>query len=236
MIVVVGMAFEARIAAGLGVPVVCGGDGQNLATSLTRAMAAGCGGLISFGVAGGLAPDLKPGTCVIGSSILDEQHKRETDARWAQRLMRIIPDAVCGPIVGVREPIAHAHAKRALHEETGAIAVDMESHMVARAAARHGVPLAAIRVVVDPVERTIPRSALAGTRPDGTIDALAIVRSLMRYPRDLIGLIRMSFDARAARATLVRGSALLGPGLGLLDTCHRVRALGLALIAAPVDA
>ena len=56
MIVVVGMAFEARIAAGLGVPVICGGDGSNLAASLARAMAAGCGGLISFGVAGGLAP------------------------------------------------------------------------------------------------------------------------------------------------------------------------------------
>ena len=43
------------------------------------------------------------------------------------------------------------------------------------------------------------------------------MRSLLRYPRDLVGLIRMSFDARAARATLMRGSALLGPGLGLLD-------------------
>ncbi len=237
MIVVVGMAFEARIAAGLGVPVVCGGDGQNLATSLARAMAAGCGGLISFGVAGGLAPDLKPGTCVIGSSILDEDNTRETDARWAQRLMRIIPDAVCGPIAGVREPIAHAHAKRALHEETGALAVDMESHVVARAAQQHGVPLAAIRVVVDPAERTIPRSALAGTKADGTIDTLGIVKSLMRNPRDLIGLIQMSFDARAARATLVRGSALIGPGLGLLDGAVGRPALGLAReIAAPVDA
>ena len=85
----------------------------------------------------------------------------------------------------------------------------------------HGVPLAVIRVVVDPVERTIPRSALAGTRPDGTIDPLAVVRSLMRHPRDLLSLVRMSLDARAARATLVQGSALLGPGLGLADTAPR---------------
>src|SRR5687768_8311116 len=151
MIVVVGMAFEARIAAGLGVPVICGGDGHNLVPSLARAMAAGCGGLISFGVAGGLVPDLKPGTCIIGSAIFDEEGQRETDARWAQRLMKIIPDAVHGPIVGVRQPIAHASAKRDLHKQTGAIAVDMESQVVARAAAQHGVPLAAIRVVVDPV-------------------------------------------------------------------------------------
>ena len=236
MIVVVGMAFEARIAAGLGVPVICGGDGRNLAPSLARAMAAGCGGLISFGVAGGLAPDLKPGTCVIGSAILDDEGQQETDARWASRLMKIIPDAVHGPIVGVREPIAHASAKRDLHKQTGAIAVDMESQVVARAAARHGVPLAAIRVVIDPVERTIPRSALAGARPDGTIDPLAVMRSLIRYPRDLAGLIRMSLDARAARATLVRGSALLGPGLGLLDVAARRPAIALALEAAQADA
>lgn len=237
MIVVVGMAFEARIAAGLGVPVVCGGDGKNLDSALARTMAAGCGGLISFGVAGGLAPDLKPGTCVIGSSILDGDEQRPTDARWAQRLMRIIPDAVHGPIVGVRQPIAHASAKHELHRRTGAIAVDMESQVVARAAERHGVPLAAIRVVVDPAGRTIPRSALAGARADGTIDPVAVMRSLMRYPRDFLGLIRMSLDARAARATLVRGSALLGPGLGLLDVAPRHSAIALAGdLAAQVDA
>jgi adenosylhomocysteine nucleosidase len=238
MIVVVGMAFEARIARGLGVPVICGGDGRHLATSLARAMAAGCGGLISFGVAGGLTPDLKPGTCVIGSSIFDDGMHCETDARWAQRLMKIIPDAVLGPIVGVHAPIAHADDKSALHRDTGAVAVDMESHVVARAAVQHGVPLAAIRVVVDPVERTIPRSALAGTRPDGTIDPLAVMRSLLRYPRDLAGLVRMSLDARAARATLVRGSALLGPGLGLLDLAPRRPAIALSLdgdLAAQVD-
>ena len=86
MIAVVGMAFEARIAARLGVPVVCGGDGTHLEQSLARAMAAGCKGLISFGVAGGLAPGLTPGTCIIGSSVIDDGKECPTDARWAQRL------------------------------------------------------------------------------------------------------------------------------------------------------
>src|SRR3954447_4359253 len=108
MIVAVGMAFEARIAARLRVRVICGGDGRSVAPTLARAMAAGCGGLISFGVAGGLAPHLKPGTCVVGSSILDDDEERRTDARWAQRLMRIIPDAIHGPIAGVRAPVAHS--------------------------------------------------------------------------------------------------------------------------------
>jgi adenosylhomocysteine nucleosidase len=237
MIIVVGMAFEARIAARLGVPVVCGGDGKNLVASLTRAMAAGCGGLISFGVAGGLTPDLKPGSCVVGSSIVDEDDEHATDARWASRIARLIPGSVQGPIVGVREPIAHSDEKRRLHESTGAIAVDMESHVVARTAAQHGVPFAAIRVVIDPVERTIPRSALAGSRADGTVDPLGVIRSLARNPRDLFGLVRMSLDARAARATLVRGRDLLGPGLGLLDGPYvRDGALALKGEPAAVDA
>jgi len=236
MIVVVGMAFEARIASRLGVPVVCGGDGTHLERSLARIMAAGCKGLISFGVAGGLAPGLNPGTCIVGSSVIDNDEERPTDARWAQRLRRIIPDTVYGPLLGVRQPIALSADKSALHAQTGALGVDMESHVVARAAARDGVPLAVIRVVVDPVERTIPRSALAGTRADGTINPLGVVRSLMRHPRDLYGLVRMSLDARAARATLVQGSALLGPGLGLFDSAPQRPAIAVALEAAQADA
>src|SRR5947199_5331864 len=116
---VVGMAFEARIAAGLGVPIICGGDGKRLAADLTHAMAAGCGGLISFGVAGGLAPGLKPGTCVIASSVIDDDGDRPSDPRWALRLLRIIPGAVHGPIAGVRAPIAQTFGKRKLHETTG---------------------------------------------------------------------------------------------------------------------
>jgi hopanoid-associated phosphorylase len=237
MIVVVGMAFEARIVSSLGLPVICGGDGHTLQAQLTRAMAAGSSGLVSFGVAGGIAPALRPGTCVIASSVIDHDCVRYADARWAQRLARLIPGSVSGAILGVPEPIAHSHMKQALHARTGAFAIDMESHVVARAAAQHGVPFAAIRVVIDPVERTIPRSALAGSQPDGSIDPFAVMRSLMRHPRDLLGLIRMTLDARAARTTLVRGRDLLGPGLGLLDTPYMPKA-ALAIEAKPaaVDA
>ena len=226
MIVVVGMAFEARIAAGLGVPVVCGGDGQNLAASLARAMAAGCGGLISFGVAGGLAPDLKPGTCVIGSAILDG------DAAAADRRALGAAADAHHSRRGLRSDRRRARADRACRptsapctSETGAIAVDMESHVVARAAAQHGVPVAAIRVVVDPAQRTIPRSALAGTRADGTIDALAhhaLADALSARPRradpDVVRRARGARHAgarqRAARSRSRPARCRAGAGRG----------------------
>ncbi len=217
MIVVVGMAFEARIAAGLGVPVICGGDGRHLAAFAARApWRPAAAASSALALRADLRPASGPAPASSASAILDDAERRAN--RCA---LGAAPDAhhsrmrVHGPILRrARADRARGREAATCTRQTGAIAVDMESHVVARAAAQHGVPFAAIRVMVDPVERTIPRSALAGSRPDGTIDPLAVMRSLVRYPRDLLGLMRMSFDARAARATLVRGRERSDPALG----------------------
>jgi hopanoid-associated phosphorylase len=195
--------------------VICSGDGHNLAATLTHAVAQGCGGLISFGVAGGLDPQLKPGTCIIGSEVITERGRMPTDHQWSQRLLQALPDPVHGALVGVGAPVADAHSKRALHLKTGAVAVDMESHVVADVAATHGLPMAAIRVITDPAKRSIPNVALAAMRPNGTVDVLAVMRSLLQKPRDVVALMQIALDARAARATLRQGRRLLGPRLGM---------------------
>jgi hopanoid-associated phosphorylase len=195
--------------------VICSGDGHNLAATLTHAVAQGCGGLISFGVAGGLDPQLKPGTCIIGSEVITERGRMPTDHQWSQRLLQTLPDPVHGALVGVGAPVADAHSKRALHLKTGAVAVDMESHVVADVAATHGLPMAAIRVITDPAKRSIPNVALAAMRPNGTVDVLAVMRSLLQKPRDVVALMQIALDARAARATLRQGRRLLGPRLGM---------------------
>lgn len=217
MIIVVGLAFEAKIAAGPGVHVICSGDGRNLAEKLTAAIAKtrtlvrGCPGIISFGVAGGLAPHLRPGTCVVGSAVVSGSQRMPISQEWAQKLLRTIPDSVSGALLGVPRPIAHPDEKRALYLKTGAIAVDMESHIVAAVGAAHEVPVAAIRVITDPAKRALPVSAVAAMRPNGTTNIGAMLRSVLSRPRDLPALFQTALDARAARATLVRGRNLLGP-------------------------
>ena len=127
----------------------------------------GCSGLISFGVAGGLSPSLEPGACVIGSAINRRRSRttRRTDSRWLR--------SACGgsfrarsmaPILGVREPIANhgtAKRRRCTRRPRARSRSNVKSHVVARAAAMLCVPFAAIRVVIDPVKRHDPRSALA---------------------------------------------------------------------------
>src|SRR6188768_3269697 len=132
VVAVTGLAFEARIAAGPDVFVVCSGNGARLKESLQEAVATGCRGLISFGIAGGLSPRLKPGSWVVASAIIDDNVRHKTDALWSDLILKTHPDAVYAPIVGVPAPVARPDAKRALAAETGAVAVDMESHIVAR--------------------------------------------------------------------------------------------------------
>ncbi|MEJ2378905.1 MAG: phosphorylase [Pseudolabrys sp.] len=215
MIVVVGLAFEARIAAASGVQVICGGDGRNLRPSLHEAIAPGCKGLISFGVAGGLAPDLEPGTCIVGSGVVSADGRLATDRVWSQALLRAMPDAVPGVLAGAPAPVATPAEKGALHRETGALAVDTESHVVAGAAAHHGLPMAAIRVVCDPATRSLPELALRAIRPDGSTDIAALLGALLRRPDQVAGLLQIALDARCARATLLQCCRLLGPDLGL---------------------
>ena len=74
---------------------------------------------------------------------------RTTDPAWSRRLLNMIDDAVHAPIIGVDEPISQPAAKRELHRATGAAAVDMESHIMARVAAAHRLAFAAVRVIVD---------------------------------------------------------------------------------------
>jgi hypothetical protein len=134
-----------------------------------------------------------------------------TDPAWSRRLLDLCPKPVYGALLGVPEPISSPDVKRSLHRKTGAIAVDMESHIVAGVAAARGLPVAAIRVVTDPADRAIPETAIAAMRADGSVDVRAMLRSLLRSPRDLTDMLRLAFDARAARITLRRSRHALVP-------------------------
>ena len=126
VIAVTSLSLEARIASGSGVSVICSQAAQ-LVACLEAAIERGALGIISFGVAGGLAPDLVAGDWVIGTGVRTEQGYYPADQRWARRLLDALPGAVHAEIVGADAPVAQSSDKRRLHAQTGAMAVDMES-------------------------------------------------------------------------------------------------------------
>ena len=135
---------------------------------------------------------------------------------WAAVLAQVL-NARSGPILATGEMLATAEAKRAAQAETGAIAVDMESHVAAAVAARHGLPFAVARVVSDAADRSLPKAAQAGMAADGSMDIGAVLSALARDPRQLPALIRVGREAETAFRVLRRGRDLLGPGIGRAD-------------------
>jgi hopanoid-associated phosphorylase len=216
VIVVTGMAFEARIARGQGVEVVYAARADLLERALSAAVARGCSGIVSFGTAGGLAPDLEPGALIVAEAVEGPFGRIGTDRAWGERFaaaLSVGPLAARlrrGLVAGVVAPLVTAEDKRVLYHSTGALAVDMESHIAGAMAAAHGVPFAVCRAIVDPAWRTLPSAATAGLRDDGTTALGPILRELMRQPSQLGALIQVAADARAARSSLVQARRVAG--------------------------
>ena len=178
----------------------------------------GASGVISFGTAGGLAADLAPGTLVVAERIDGPFGSTAADAGWAGRIASRLAQSGArfpvrlGTLAAVDEPVIDAHAKRALNLKSGALAVDMESHLAAAMAADRGLPFVACRVVVDPAWRSLPPAATVGLRADGSTALMPILAELARAPGQLPDMLRLAADAHAARKTLIAARRVLGDG------------------------
>ena len=193
----------------VGWPAAASGGNPDVAERLAgEAVAAGATRLISFGLAGGLDPALRPGDLVIGSSVV-------TTVPDLPPVPCCVPSpsppaplrpATVAPVLGVDTPAATIVDKARLRLDTGAAIVDMESHRVAGVAQAAGgpVPVAVVvvRVLLDPADQRLPPSALVGLAPDGATRPFAVMRSLIRHPWDLPDLVRLGRQTRLALKAL----------------------------------
>lgn len=219
LVVVTGMAFEARIARAPGVEVVYAAHAERLDHALRQALARGASGVMSFGTAGGLAPGLSPGALIVAAAVDGPSGRIATDLAWSERIASALGASLPatsierGVLAAVAAPVVTRAQKEALHRTTGALAVDMESHIAGVQAVALGLPFVVCRAIVDPAWRTLPPAATAGLREDGTTAIAPILRELARGPAQLPAMIRLAFDAHAARSSLVAArEALLRKG------------------------
>ena len=194
--------------------VVSGGSNSALAAKIEATVVRGGRAVISVGICGGLAPDLKIGTAVIATEVVWRDERIPTDERWRDALAIRMPRAISGRIAGSDIIVTEPAAKAALHGETGAAAVDMESHIAARVAAKHGLPFAALRVISDAATDTLPPTVLGAIGPDGKVQHGAMLRAIAARPAQIPALIRTGRNSDRAMTTLLRCFDLLGIGFG----------------------
>ncbi|MBV8193632.1 MAG: hypothetical protein JOY64_15205 [Alphaproteobacteria bacterium] len=212
-----GLQREARIIANGEVTAVAGGGDQTRLAAQLEALAPRARGIASIGIAGGLAPRLKIGQWVVADRVLVDDLPIATDKAWSAAIAQALGEPTRGTFLARNAMVARASEKASLHRSTGAIAVDMESHVAARIAQRHRLPLVAARVVCDPAGQSLPPAAYVGMKPDGAMDIIAVLRSLLSHPGQLAALIGVAVDAERAFWSLLRGHRALGPRLGFPD-------------------
>ncbi len=160
--------------------------------------------LMSFGLCGGLDPELAPGQVVVAHEIaLPEGGALAFDAGWAHAIAARIPGARVAPLLGARDVAATSAEKRALYERHAVPAIDMESRGVAEAAREAGIPFVALRAVADPASRSLPKVAARAIDARGRVRPLRVLLGLLTRPHDIRPLMALGADARRGYEALV---------------------------------
>jgi adenosylhomocysteine nucleosidase len=155
------------------------------------------GRLVSFGFAGGLVDSLEPGTLLTATKVVDPQGR----TLWEGEAIEVPgarPAVICwSPDGVVNEP----DARRALAASSGAVAVDMESGLLAATGRLTG----AVRAITDTGARPVGALASAG-KADGSTDWKIVAKAFVTEP---VSSIRTAQDARKAIRALHRAAEVL---------------------------
>jgi adenosylhomocysteine nucleosidase len=203
-----------------GTLVALSGMGPAAAAKSAHALIeAGALGLMSFGLAGGLDPDLSAGSIVVPNEVIYPAGARfATTTDWRARLVAALGatnaaerPVFVGALLSSAQPIDTVEIKAAAFMATGSVAVDMESLAVAEVAVARGLPFIAVRVIVDTATDVLPRAVVAASEGGqvrigrllgelalAPVECLAIIRLARRYRVATRAMAAVAADIRAA--------------------------------------
>jgi adenosylhomocysteine nucleosidase len=190
-----------------------GPGAERAARAATAALASGAQALVSWGLAGGLAADLAPGTVVLPRRVRTAGGAAfDADPDWHAALegaLRPELEPRLEDLVTVAAALT-APADKLAAGADGAIAADMESAAVAAVAARARAPFVALRVIVDAAGDSLPRDAERWIDERGERRFMPALAAALK-PAQWRDLWVLAHRYRAARATLERLAVLAAP-------------------------
>ncbi len=176
----------------------------------------GARGLVSFGVAGGLVAAAPAGAIVLADAVVDGDQHYCTDTVWRDQIRVSIPDTchvISGTLAGTNQMVLTPYGKQGLHRCSSAVACDMESHVVARVAVRHGLPFIVIRAISDPHDRFVPPWLQRCLTPGGDLRIRSLLWHVILRPGSWQNLAGLSRDSKNAFESLRSVALGIGPGL-----------------------
>lgn len=188
---------------------------RNAAIALTEL---GVDALLSWGTAGALDPALCSGDLLLPEEVQSASGRFGTDEAWRGQLAGILRERLTvhcgGSLVQSPEVVDSPAAKRRIRQQTGALAVDMESAGVAAVASSRHIPFLVVRSIVDASNAVVPGAALAAVDAYGRVKVPLLLRGLCRRPAEIPQLIHLNRAFRRALATLRLAAETAGPAFG----------------------
>lgn len=226
------MAYEAKIArkaikdSGKDGPlvIVAGPAAPFAEQNIKQVREQGAKAIVSFGVCGALETGLMAGQVVLPKAILEKSThpspypNAKIDLNWRDRLQPVLEQnyfITSSPLLSVDHPIMSAKEKQALHAQTDACAVDMESGKLAAQAQAHGLPFIAVRVVGDTADQTIPQAFEKVLTKDGDISVFELIKGLITKWPGLQTIKALSNNDAEARSNLAGLTKLALPNFKL---------------------
>jgi nucleoside phosphorylase len=273
--VVTGLKSEAKLLKSPGLTCVStGGQAREARRKIDRLIAEGTTGLISFGIAGALSPELRTGDLVVADLVANDIGEVwQTHQPWLDALLAAIepvrngrrPDDVphhaaarraeghartaplwssdgdvpesapasarvpsvtsavrpgpagaaqgkngegqgvrVGAILGLDRMLSSPREKADGFARRGALAIDMESHHVARAAGERNLPFIAVRAISDQADEVLPAIMTTFIDAEGQTKMSAVLAALIFGRVSLGELLRAGGASRRAHQALLR--------------------------------
>jgi nucleoside phosphorylase len=191
-----------------------GPGGLRAGATARAAIAAGATSLLSWGIAGGLEPQMRAGTVVVPKRVAMPGGERfAVDASWQEALADALRPGFAvrdGDLLSVDEVLHSPSDKARAAAATGSVAADMESAAVAQAAASAGLPFAALRVVADSLVDSLPPDVGSWIDSAGRQRMSPVLRAALR-PAYWPMLAALAGRYRVARGTLAAAAGVLAP-------------------------
>jgi adenosylhomocysteine nucleosidase len=184
VVVATGFTREVQTLKGNGIVAVAGGGAADLLEQRLENVAPQAAAILSYGLTGALVEGLKIGDWVVGTHLCGG-FDAICDPAWVAALAKRLPGARQGGFFADGRMIDTVAEKLELGRCHGALAVDMESHVAARVARKHGLPFAIVRIVSDEAGHLLPHAITVSMRADGGLDIAAMLKSLARGPRQI---------------------------------------------------
>lgn len=191
--------------------VLCG-IGLEKALAAARIVAAMDVDLImSMGVAGGLAPEVKTGELVIANTATPFLNDSPGDVPLMgedalpgikEKMAQFPLKTRYGMIVSSPKPILTTEHKKEVFESYKADVVDMESAAVALAAAEKKLPFVAVRAVCDPANKSIPPAMTSLVDEMGRPKILTILGTFFKNPKLILSMMSTGKDYENALNSL----------------------------------